>query len=49
MTIIVTGGSGMVGRHLSEISPNFVYLSKSDCDLLDRDSVDKLFSFYLQA
>ena len=33
--IIVTGGSGLVGKHLKEILPNAIYLSSKDCDLTD--------------
>jgi len=34
MRVIVTGGSGLVGKNLQEICPNFIYLSSKDCDLL---------------
>jgi len=43
MTTLVTGGSGMVGQHLSEIMPNAHYLSSRDCDLANYDSVSNLF------
>lgn len=33
MNILVTGGSGMVGRSLKDIIPNAIYLSSKDCDL----------------
>jgi len=31
--ILVTGGSGMVGKHLKEILSEAQYLSSNDCDL----------------
>jgi GDP-L-fucose synthase len=43
MKYIVTGGTGMVGRHLQEIMPNAIYLSSKDCDLTDYRSVLDLF------
>lgn len=33
MNILVTGGSGMVGRSLQKIRPEWTYLSSEDCDL----------------
>lgn len=38
MNIIVTGGSGMIGKHLQKLCPNFIYLSSKDCNLLDYES-----------
>jgi GDP-L-fucose synthase len=46
MTTIVTGGSGMLGKHLQEISPNYIYLSSKDCDLTDKDQVLRLFDTF---
>ena len=46
MTTIVTGGSGMLGKHLQEISPNYTYLSSKDCDLTDKEQVLKLFDTF---
>lgn len=43
MKYIVTGGSGMVGRHLQEIMPNAKYLSSKDCDLTNYQDVLDLF------
>jgi GDP-L-fucose synthase len=42
-TILVTGGTGMVGKHLQEILPNAVYIG-SNIDLRDWISVDALFN-----
>lgn len=42
--IIVTGGSGLVGRHLHEILPNATYLSSRDCDLRSESDVKRLFA-----
>jgi GDP-L-fucose synthase len=44
MKYVVTGGSGMVGKHLQEIMPNLIYLSRNDCNLCDMDSVDTFFA-----
>jgi len=44
--ILVTGGSGMVGRSLKDIMPNAYYLSSSDCDLTNQLEVEKLFKGY---
>ena len=40
--ILVTGGSGMVGRSLKEILPNAIYLSSKDCDLTNPIEVEQL-------
>lgn len=46
-TILVTGGSGMVGRTLKDLINNdinkWIFLSSKDCDLTYRDQVNKLF------
>jgi GDP-L-fucose synthase len=39
--ILVTGGSGMVGKYLKNILPNAIYLSSKDCDLRDSKKVDE--------
>lgn len=46
MTVLVTGGAGMVGRHLKEIAPEYIYLNRKDCDLTNYKEVQKLFHFY---
>tara|TARA_R110001592_G_scaffold4595_3_gene25829 strand:+ start:102 stop:983 length:882 start_codon:yes stop_codon:yes gene_type:complete len=33
MKILITGGNGMVGKHLQEILPNAVYIGSKECDL----------------
>ena len=40
--ILVTGGSGMVGKSLKKYLPNATYLSSKDCDLTDENSVISL-------
>lgn len=42
--ILVTGGSGLVGRHLSTYLPDAVYLSSKDADLRSEKDVRELFS-----
>lgn len=39
--VLVTGGTGLVGRHLQEIMPNATYLSSQDCDLVN-DTFDEI-------
>ena len=41
--ILVTGGSGLVGRYLKEIIPNAMYISSKDFDLTSERDVSKLF------
>lgn len=46
-SILVTGGSGLVGKALMDIvknEPGWKFLSSKDCDLLCQDSTKKLFS-----
>jgi len=43
--ILVTGGSGMVGRSLQDIMSNATYLSSRDCDLTDPVAVDYLIKY----
>jgi len=44
--IIVTGGSGMVGKSLKEIIPEGIYLSSKDCDLTNYDEVKNVWEKY---
>lgn len=41
--ILVTGGSGLVGKYLQEILPEAIYLSSKDCDLRNQGEVYDLF------
>ena len=48
MNILVTGGTGLVGSALKQISTNykrynFTFLSSKDCDLTDFNSTLQLF------
>ena len=43
MKVLVTGGSGFVGRRLQKEKPEWVYLSSSDCDLLSMESTTTFF------
>ena len=45
MNIVVTGGSGMVGRSLREILPTARYLSSKDYDLSLREGVEAMFIY----
>jgi GDP-L-fucose synthase len=42
--IVVTGGSGMVGRSLKKIMPNAIYLSSKDYDLTSEIGVAQMYS-----
>ena len=44
MSILVTGGSGLVGKHLKDILPDAIYMSSGDCDLRDSKQVDKFWN-----
>ena len=47
MKIIVTGGSGMIGRCLKDIindNNEWIFLSSKDCDLRILNEVDNLFN-----
>ena len=46
MNILITGGSSMVGKHLKKFLPNAVYLSSSDCNLINFDDTFSLFKKY---
>jgi GDP-L-fucose synthase len=41
--IIVTGGSGLVGRYLKDIMPDAIYLSSKDYDLINPIEVEQMF------
>ena len=41
-SILVTGGTGLVGQHLKDIIPNAIYLSSKDGDLTDMNTVESL-------
>jgi GDP-L-fucose synthase len=34
MKVLVTGGTGLVGKNLKELCPNFIYISTKDCNLM---------------
>jgi len=40
--ILVTGGSGMVGKSLKKLLPNATYLSSKECDLKNEEEVKSL-------
>jgi GDP-L-fucose synthase len=42
-SVLVTGGSGMVGTSLKKILPNAFYISSRDCDFRDHSETDLLF------
>jgi len=42
-TVLVTGGSGFLGRRLQKVKPKWIYLSSKECDLTAPSQVQKLF------
>lgn len=42
--VLVTGGSGLVGRHLRELLPGAVYISSKDYDLRNEADAKRLFA-----
>ncbi len=44
--ILVTGGSGLVGKHLKDVMPDATYIGSKDCDLTDVTQVDALMDFF---
>ena len=42
MKILVTGGNGLVGKHLQDILPDAIYVSSKDCDLTQKYEVHRL-------
>ena len=40
MKILITGGNGMVGKHLQEILPNATYVGSKECDLTSWKEVE---------
>ena len=46
MKILVTGGSGLVGKHLKDILPDAIYISSKDYDLTDlQQTRDMMFEY----
>ncbi len=49
MKVLITGGSGLVGKHLQEIvrdDSNWIFLSSKDCDLRIEEMVFQLFEYH---
>ena len=46
MKILVTGGSGLVGKHLNDILPEAIYISSKDYDLTDLQQVRNMMNEY---
>jgi GDP-L-fucose synthase len=44
--ILVTGGSGLVGKSLKKMIPDAIYISSSDFDLTNETSIVKMFEKY---
>ena len=46
MRVLVTGGTGLVGKNLQEVCPSFSYLSSKDCNLLCYQETRDVFGYY---
>jgi len=46
MSILVTGGTGLVGKHLKDILPDAIYISSKDFDLTDINRVNAMLDFF---
>ena len=44
--VLITGGTGMVGKHLKKIMPDAIFVGSRDCDLTDITHVRWLISSY---
>ena len=40
MKVLITGGNGMVGKHLQEILPNATYIGSKNCNLTSWKEVE---------
>ena len=43
-TVLVTGGTGFVGKRLKIVRPNWMYISSRECDLTNKSQVNQLFN-----
>ena len=46
MNVLVTGGSGFVGRNLQLYKPDWHFISSKDADLTNPNHCEKLFKLY---
>ncbi len=46
MKVLVTGGTGLIGKNLQEIKPDYIYLGSKDCDLLDYNKTYETIKYY---
>lgn len=44
--ILITGGSGLIGKHLQKYIPNAIFLSSKECDLMDLQQIDDIMKKY---
>ena len=44
--VLITGGTGLVGKHLKDIMPNATYLSSQDADLTNPKSAYTIIQYY---
>ena len=43
-TVLVTGGTGFVGKRLKIVRPDWMYISSRECDLTNKSQVSQLFN-----
>jgi GDP-L-fucose synthase len=46
MKILVTGGSGMLGKHLQELYPDAIFISSKKYDLTRESEVESMYNYY---
>jgi len=46
MRILITGGTGMVGKHMKDLMPEAEYIGSKDCDLTNYDQTYKYINNY---
>ena len=46
MKILITGGGGMLGKHLQELFPNAIFISSHNYNLTKESEVESMFRYY---
>ena len=40
--VLFTGGSGLLGKHMNKLKPEYIYISSKDCDLTKEEEVHRI-------